>query len=577
MSRRSERAEREQSRRHHRRVVMMIAAGVVGVALVGGAGTAWASGSLSAWFAGGPVCGEPIELTVVADTAIARPVKAIAAEYDAREDACSRTDVVAQDSADTAALLASGNGSDIDAWIPDSPVWLVRMAASARSLGRDVPDLALERSIASSPVVFAAPVSGAKALAGRTLSWTDVLSGDLPTLLADPEASSASLNGLQAMERAAPIGQAKQFQNAMIRLSDGAPARVDAAFGSLAVSPPGTVAIASEQQVAMHNHDDASTPLLALYPSDGTLALQFPFLRMLDESELAKNLDAEGEPTGDDAARAELELRAQQLDALKIALWDASDRFAAEGFRDGTGGGELKQDGVLADATEVGSAAASAQVSILRTWGVVSLRSRILSVIDVSGSMEEPTITGLRRIDLLQQAASTTISQLSEAVDVGVWAFSTTRIGDQDWEDLSPIEPLADEAHRTQVLDVLASLPARLGGATGLYDTTLAAVKQVRSAYDPETVNSVLLLTDGKNEDENGISRDQLLDELAAMAEDGEQVPVVLVGIGPDTDIESMRLIAEATGGAAYSAQRPEDLKTVLTDALSQRSCRPNC
>lgn len=556
---------------------MMIAAGVVGVALVGGAGTAWASGSLSAWFAGGPVCGEPIELTVVADTAIARPVKAIAAEYDAREDACSRTDVVAQDSADTAALLASGNGSDIDAWIPDSPVWLVRMAASARSLGRDVPDLALERSIASSPVVFAAPVSGAKALAGRTLSWTDVLSGDLPTLLADPEASSASLNGLQAMERAAPIGQAKQFQNAMIRLSDGAPARVDAAFGSLAVSPPGTVAIASEQQVAMHNHDDASTPLLALYPSDGTLALQFPFLRMLDESELAKNLDAEGEPTGDDAARAELELRAQQLDALKIALWDASDRFAAEGFRDGTGGGELKQDGVLADATEVGSAAASAQVSILRTWGVVSLRSRILSVIDVSGSMEEPTITGLRRIDLLQQAASTTISQLSEAVDVGVWAFSTTRIGDQDWEDLSPIEPLADEAHRTQVLDVLASLPARLGGATGLYDTTLAAVKQVRSAYDPETVNSVLLLTDGKNEDENGISRDQLLDELAAMAEDGEQVPVVLVGIGPDTDIESMRLIAEATGGAAYSAQRPEDLKTVLTDALSQRSCRPNC
>ncbi len=558
---------------------MMIAAGVVGVALVGGAGTAWASGSLSAWLASGPSCDEPIELTVVADTAIARPVKAIAAEYDATEDACSRTDVVAQDSADTAALLASGNGSDIDAWIPDSPVWLVRMAASARSLGRDVPDLALERSIASSPVVFAAPVSGAQALAGRQLSWTDVLSGDLPTLLADPEASSASLNGLQAMERAAPIGQAKLFQNAMIRLSDGAPARVDAAFGSLAVAAPGTVAIASEQQVAMHNHDDASTPLLALYPSDGTLALQFPFLRMLDESELAKNLDAGGDAGDavDDDARAALVLRAQQLDALKIALWDASDRFAAEGFRDGTGGGELDQDGVLADATEVGSAAASAQVSILRTWGVVSLRSRILSVIDVSGSMEEPTVTGLRRIDLLQQAASNTIAQLSEAVDVGVWAFSTERIGDQDWEDLSPIEPLADEAHRTQVLDVLGSLPGRLGGATGLYDTTLAAVKQVRSAYDPETVNSVLLLTDGRNEDENGITREQLLDELAAMGEDGQQVPVVLVGIGPDTDLESMRLIAEATGGAAYSAERPEDLKTVLTDALSQRSCRPNC
>ncbi|MCP2372257.1 Mg-chelatase subunit ChlD [Agromyces terreus] len=542
---------------------------------MGIAGTAWAGGSLSAWLAAAPACTEPVTLKVVADTAIARPVKAIAAEYDAREDACARTEVIAQDSADTSALLASGNGSDIDAWIPDSPVWLVRTAASARSLGRDVPDVALERSIASSPVVFAAPVSGADALAGRELDWADVLTGELPTLLADPEASSASLNGLQAMERATPIGQARQFRNAMIRLSDGAPTRVDAAFAALAVSPPGTVAIASEQQVAMHNHDDAATPLLALYPDDGTLALQFPFLRMLDKSELAKYQSAETQPEG--AEQERLAQRAAQLNALKIALWDDSARFASEGFRNGTGGGELKQDGVLADATEVGSAAASAQVSILRNWGVLSLRSRILSVIDVSGSMEEPTVTGLRRIDLLTQAATGTVSQLSEAVDVGLWAFSTTRVGDQDWEPLSAIEPLADDAHREAVLDAIASLPGRLGGATGLYDSTLAAVEAVRENYDPANVNSVLLLTDGRNEDENGISREALLEQLTAIAESDRPVPVVLVGIGPDTDLESMRLIAEATGGAAYSAQRPEDLKTVLTDALSQRSCRPNC
>ncbi|WP_170297046.1 substrate-binding domain-containing protein [Agromyces salentinus] len=555
---------------------MIVAAATASLALVGIAGTAWAGGSLSAWLASAPACIEPVELTVVADTAIARPVKELAAEYDAREDACARTEVVAQDSADTSALLASGNGSDVDAWIPDSPVWLVRTAASARSLGRDVPDVALERSIASSPVVFAAPVSGADALAGRTLDWNAVLTGELPTLLADPEASSASLNGLQAMERATPIGQAREFTNAMIRLSDGAPTRVDAAFSSLAVSPPGTVAIASEQQVAMHNHDDAATPLLALYPADGTLALQFPFLRMLDESELAKNQPADGEAAKDEESER-LAQRAAQLNALKIALWDASDRFAAEGFRDGTGGGELEQDGVIADATEVGSAAASAQVAILRNWGVLSLRSRILSVIDVSGSMEEPTVTGLRRIDLVTQAASSTVSQLSEAVDVGLWAFSTARIGDQDWEPLSGIEPLAEDEHRTEVLDVIGSLPGRLGGATGLYDTTLAAVQAVREHYDPENVNSVLLLTDGRNEDENGISRETLLDELAAITGSDRPVPVVLVGVGPDTDLESMRLIAEATGGAAYSAQRPEDLKTVLTDALSQRSCRPNC
>lgn len=52
---------------------------------------------------------------------------------------------------------------------------------------------------------------------------------------------------------------------------------------------------------------------------------------------------------------------------------------------------------------------------------------------------------------------------------------------------------------------------------------------------------------------------------------------MTLVGIGPDTDLDAMRRIAEATGGAAYSAARPEDLTVVLTDALSQRACRPNC
>jgi hypothetical protein len=38
-----------------------------------------------------------------------------------------------------------------------------------------------------------------------------------------------------------------------------------------------------------------------------------------------------------------------------------------------------------------------------------------------------------------------------------------------------------------------------------------------------------------------------------------------------------MQKIAKATKGAAYSASKPEDLSTVLVDALSQRSCRPDC
>lgn len=574
----SRRSERESHRKRRRHIVIAGVSALATVALVGVAGVAWAGGQFDPWLNPGEACEKPVELTVVADRAIAATVETVAAAHDARDGACSLTKVVAQESADTAAMLAAGTGSDIDAWIPDSPVWLVRMSSTARSLGRPVPDVALERSIASSPVVFAAPVTRAADFADREMSWKALLTEKFDALLPDPEAASASLNALQLMQSNADIAAPRQFLEAMFKLNTSIPATADAAFAALSVSAPETVVIASEQQIALHNRQSGAEPMLALYPADGSLALSYPFLRLLEEADLAKNIVPEGEESSEpEDQRIAREQRARELNSLKIALWEADEQFAAGGFRDGAGGGKLKQDGVVATAIEVSSAAASAQVQILRSWGVLSVRSRILSVVDLSGSMEEGTETGIRRIDVLQQAATNTINQFNGEVDLGMWAFSTNRIGGQDWEDLVPIERLSNEAHKQQLNSVIASLPGRLGGATGLYDTVLAAVKSVRESYDPEKVNSVLLMTDGRNEDDNGISGAQLLTELQAMNDPAKPVPVVMVGIGPDTDMDAMRNIAQVTGGAAYSAARPEDLSVVLTDALSQRACRPNC
>ncbi len=100
-------------------------------------------------------------------------------------------------------------------------------------------------------------------------------------------------------------------------------------------------------------------------------------------------------------------------------------------------------------------------------------------------------------------------------------------------------------------------------------------MQRVRETYDPEKVNSVLLITDGKNEDENGIDLDTLLAELAKIDDPTKPVPVIMIGFGPDTDLAAMQQIAQATKGAAYSASKPEDLGTVLVDALSQRTLPP--
>ena len=158
-----------------------------------------------------------------------------------------------------------------------------------------------------------------------------------------------------------------------------------------------------------------------------------------------------------------------------------------------------------------------------------------------------------------------------------MWGVSQNRIGTQDWEDLSPIAPLSDPAHVKQINGVIASLPERIYGFTGLYDTLLAAVRRVKEDYDPSKVNSVLLITDGFNEDGNGIDLNTLLSSLKEIEHPEQPVPVLLIGFGPDTDLASMTEIANSTGGAAYSAAVPEDLGDVLVDALTQRSCRPNC
>jgi hypothetical protein len=332
--------------------------------------------------------------------------------------------------------------------------------------------------------------------------------------------------------------------------------------------------LTSEAQVAAYNLDEPAETLVAAYPSDGTVLLDYPFVRLPARAEAGD--DAEASASADTVAGASS--RAELLQAYETAARDDAERLAAEGFRSSDGTGALDIPGLAAEspaaAAELDTAA---QLEILRAWGVLTLRSRMLAVIDVSGSMEEPAENGLRRIDIFQQAAIGAMEKFSGEVEMGVWLFSTARNGDLDYEDVSPIAPLADLAHKQQIAEIIQSLPARLGGATGLYDTALAAVQRVRESYDPEKVNSVLLITDGRNEDENGIDLDMLLAELGKIDDPAKPVPVIMIGFGPDTDLAAMQRIAQATKGAAYSASKPEDLGTVLVDALSQRTCRPNC
>lgn len=558
-----------------RALILSIIAAVAVVGLVATGVFLWVGGHLNPLFAAAESgCTDSEQLVIVADTSIAPALNEVAKDFDAASETCVVTEITAQDSADTAAVLASG-GLNADAWVPESRIWLERTAATATSLGQSVPEVEAGEPIATSPVVFAAAATKAAEIASEPVTWARVLGGTLPTILPDPEASSASLAGLMALRGHSSPDDPRQFAGAMIELGKTIPASTSAAFGALAAAERPSVVLTSEAQVASYNLDDPAETLVAAYPADGTVLLDYPFVRLPASAAATEDGDdrASDQPDAESSST-----RAELLTAFEAAARGASEHLAAAGFRTADGTGALDVPGLAVEGpAATGELDAAAQIEILRAWGVLTLRSRMLAVIDVSGSMEEPAENGLRRIDIFQQAAVGAMQKFSGEVELGVWIFSTARNGDLDYEDMAPIAPLADAAHTQQIAGIIQSLPERLGGATGLYDTTLAAVQRVRESYDPEKVNSVLLITDGKNEDENGIDLETLLAELAKMDDPTKPVPVIMIGFGPDTDLAAMQQIAQATKGAAYTASKPEDLGTVLVDALSQRSCRPNC
>jgi hypothetical protein len=412
------------------------------------------------------------------------------------------------------------------------------------------------------------------------LAWTTLLTGTVSTLLPDPESSAASLAGLARVKSVSSDEDPRQFAGAMIAIGKTIPQSSEAAFELVAEATVPTVVVTTEQQVAAHNSSSSDSPVVALYPTDGTVELRYPFVEAIVGTQESSTGISDGTAAAAAVASGSASVGSPRdlVAALAAAVRSATDVMAGEGFRDADGGGDLRVAGVAETAIGADPTAdAAAQIEILRAWSVLTLRSRLLVVIDLSGSMLEPANNGLRRIDVFQLAASDALSKFSGEAELGVWAFSQNRVGTQDWEDLSPIAPLSDPAHVKQINGVIASLPERIYGFTGLYDTILAAVKRVKEDYDPAKVNSVLLITDGFNEDDNGIDLKTLLASLKEIEDPNQPVPVLLIGFGPDTDLASMTEIANSTGGAAYSAEVPEDLGDVLVDALTQRSCRPNC
>jgi hypothetical protein len=121
----------------------------------------------------------------------------------------------------------------------------------------------------------------------------------------------------------------------------------------------------------------------------------------------------------------------------------------------------------------------------------------------------------------------------------------------------------------------LGRLRVKPNGATGLYDTTLAAYRDATRNWTPGRINMVLILTDGKDDNASGISRADLLRELRGLVDRKRPVPILFIGIGPEIDPAELRQIARATGGRVALTARPSGIRQIFFTALAEFSCLP--
>jgi Ca-activated chloride channel homolog len=182
--------------------------------------------------------------------------------------------------------------------------------------------------------------------------------------------------------------------------------------------------------------------------------------------------------------------------------------------------------------------------------------------------------TGATKMDLVKQAAVSSLRLFTSESDIGVWEFATNLDGPRDWRQRVPIGPISGPMPNGKTrLDLLRPQLQELtptSGDTGLYDTTLAAYQYVKQQCAPDRLNLVVLFTDGRNDDPGGgLTLPQLLQRLREGQQDDRKVRILTFGYGPDADLAALRQISQATGGALFVSPNPADIERVFVTALA--------
>jgi hypothetical protein len=519
--------------------------------------------------AGGCGSGSGIRLAVAADPAIAPAVGEIATAWGATHPTvngeCVRVEVVPRSSYAMAENLATWSGGSVDVaagsaptpaeadlppvWIADSSYWIGRVAEVDRELFEGE-----STSVASSPVVLAVPETVARTITGK-LPQGRLDSAALSKLALDPDNKSPLKIGMVEPRRdtAGMVG-AMAISDAVVASPKDLPRLVLSyrKVAALVKDLPAlwesfgrgvTGAPVSEQAVLAYNSGNAASPMAAVPILDAP-TLDYPFILRSGQSRAI----------GAAAAAFLTALTGQQArNTLARHRLRSPDGSAAPGFPTGHGvTSALAHVQPLQDMAKVASA--------LRIWVSATTPSRVLAMVDATASMNSLLGTGTR-VQVMREAATLGLGLFTDASEVGLWAFAGQR-----HQELSPLAPLNQPGHREALLAKMNSADPAPTDITPLYQTIKVGYRELLNNYKPKLRNTLVVFTDGR--DNTGAALRQVQRDLEVLADVTRYIRVVLLGIGPDIDMDELKAIADTTGGAAFQVNTPEEMGLIFLEAL---------
>ncbi|MFC6010619.1 substrate-binding domain-containing protein [Nocardia lasii] len=497
----------------------------------------------------------PASLEVSVDPAIAGPVREAAERYNAAEprvrDHCARVNVTARPAAALVAGLADSASWD-PALGPQPGLWI---ADSSRSIELvRVPGLieGTPASIATSPIVLAVPDALRQALEQHRITW-----GDLPRLQ-QGSLEEIGLSGWGGLRMALPSGDATTAAAASIgsALSGTEPlAEQGAASGQVVAAISGLAVDAQTPPDSM-----AAMSQITGAPTDPVHAVAAP-QQQLGTGGLTAYRPLGSAPLADYPA------------ALLSGPWvDKTQNLIASRFIDFLRAPE--QAGALAAqgfGPAIGSAPANPPRAVLEKVRA-TLDNPVLGVnatvlLDVSSSMGTAEGSTTRLSNSIAAVAST-LQVMPPDFGLGLWTFGKNLDGANPYQ-VQVATGILTDSQRNAVGSAITTVKPSQQSADQAYPSLLAAYKAAVAAYSPGRTNSILLITDGPDDD-SSLTGSALVEQITAATSSGKPVRIDVVVVGGE-GTQTLQTLAQQTGGTYTRLPTSNDLGfgTAVVKALT--------